>query len=104
MIVTYGWVALTAEPMGNTGCSFDPPPGDAYLYDFATVPEYRGQGFYPALLRYILGDLATARYPASLDWHRSRQSRLGPQYSAGRVQQGCRCALRPGRAGEAGLF
>ena len=57
-IVTYGWVALTAEPLGNTGCSFDPPPGDAYLYDFATVPEYRGQGFYPALLRYILGELA----------------------------------------------
>lgn len=58
LMVTYGWVALTAEPLGNTGCSFDPPPGDAYLYDFATVPEYRGQGFYPALLRYILGELA----------------------------------------------
>ena len=57
VMVTYGWVALTAEPMGNTGCSFDPPPGDAYLYDFATVPDYRGQGFYPALLRYILDDL-----------------------------------------------
>lgn len=58
VVVTYGWIALTAEPLDNTGCSFDPPPGDAYLYDFATVPEYRGQGFYPALLRYILGELA----------------------------------------------
>jgi ribosomal protein S18 acetylase RimI-like enzyme len=58
LIVTYGWVALTDEPLGNTGCSFNPPPGDAYLYDFATVPEYRGLGFYPALLRYILGELA----------------------------------------------
>ena len=58
VMVTYGWMALTAEPLGNTGCSFDPPPGDAYLYDFATVPQYRGQGFYPALLRYILGRLA----------------------------------------------
>jgi ribosomal protein S18 acetylase RimI-like enzyme len=57
-MVTYGWIALTAEPLGNSGCSFDPPPGDAYLYDFATVPEYRGHGFYPALLRFILGDLA----------------------------------------------
>ena len=57
-MVTYGWVALTAEPLGNTGCSFDPPPGDAYLYDFATVPEYRGKGFYPALLRYLVSDLA----------------------------------------------
>jgi ribosomal protein S18 acetylase RimI-like enzyme len=58
VMVTYGWVALDAEPLGNTGCSFDTPPGDAYLYDFATVPEYRGKGFYPALLRYILADLA----------------------------------------------
>lgn len=57
LMVTYGWVALTAEPMGATGCSFAPPPGDAYLYDFATVPEFRGNGFYPALLRYILGEL-----------------------------------------------
>lgn len=58
LIVTYGWVALTAEPLGDTGFSFEPPPGDAYLYDFATIPEYRGRGFYPALLRYILGELA----------------------------------------------
>jgi GNAT superfamily N-acetyltransferase len=58
VIATYGWIALTAEPMGNTGCAFEPPPGDAYLYDFATVPQYRGSGFYPALLRYILGQLA----------------------------------------------
>jgi ribosomal protein S18 acetylase RimI-like enzyme len=58
LIVTFGWVALTAEPLGNTGCSFEPPPGDAYLYDFATLPQYRGQGFYPTLLRYILGELA----------------------------------------------
>lgn len=59
VMVTYGWMALTAEPLGNTGCAFVPPPGDAYLYDFATMPEYRGQGFYPALLRYILGRLAS---------------------------------------------
>lgn len=58
LMVTYGWLALTAEPLGNTGCSFDPPPGEAYLYDFATVPEYRGHGFYPALLRYLVADLA----------------------------------------------
>lgn len=56
--VTYGWVALSAEPLGNTGCAFDPPPAEAYLYDFATVPDYRGRGFYPALLRFILTDLA----------------------------------------------
>jgi GNAT superfamily N-acetyltransferase len=56
--VTYGWVALSAEPLGNTGCAFNPPPAEAYLYDFATVPDYRGRGFYPALLRFILANLA----------------------------------------------
>ncbi len=59
IIVTYGWVALSAEPLGTTGCAFEPPPSNAYLYDFATVPEYRGRGYYPALLRFILSDLAT---------------------------------------------
>ncbi len=58
LIVTYGWVAWETEPLGATGCAFAPPYQDAYLYDFATLPDYRGQGFYPALLRYMLQDLA----------------------------------------------
>jgi hypothetical protein len=28
-----------------------------WLYDFATVPEFRGRRLYPALLRFILSDL-----------------------------------------------
>ncbi len=58
VMVTYGWVALNAEPLGNTGCAFEPPQGDAWLYDFATLPDYRGHGYYPTLLRFILTDLA----------------------------------------------
>jgi GNAT superfamily N-acetyltransferase len=56
-IVTYGWVAFNAEPLGPSGYAFDPPSGDVYLYDFATLPAYRGRGYYPALLRFILADL-----------------------------------------------
>lgn len=55
----YGWVALETEPMGNSGYAFQPPPGDAWLYDFATLPDYRGRGYYGILLHYILKDLAS---------------------------------------------
>lgn len=57
-LATFGWLALDTEPLGKSGCAFEPPPGDAYLYDFATLPDYRRRGYYPALLRYILQVLA----------------------------------------------
>lgn len=57
MIVTYGWVAYTPEPVGNSGVSFRLAPGDAYIYDCATRPAYQGRGFYKALLRGIAADL-----------------------------------------------
>jgi ribosomal protein S18 acetylase RimI-like enzyme len=56
--VTYGWGALTREGMGETGWAFEVPPGEAYLYDFATAPQFRGKGYYPELLRFILNDFA----------------------------------------------
>ncbi len=58
LMVSYGWVSLVAEPLGQSGCAFLPPPSDAWLYDFATDPNHRGRGYYPALLRYILADLS----------------------------------------------
>jgi len=57
-IACYGWVTLTFQAMGESGWMFKAPIGDAYLYDFATLPQYRGRGYYPALLRYIVADLA----------------------------------------------
>lgn len=54
----YGWAALDTEPMGGSGFAFQPPAGDAWLYDFATLPAYRGRGYYGILLHYILKDLA----------------------------------------------
>ncbi len=58
IMVTYGWVSLVAEPLGQSGCAFLPPPLDAWLYDFATDPQQRGRGYYPGLLRFILADLS----------------------------------------------
>jgi GNAT superfamily N-acetyltransferase len=57
-IVSYGWVAFSAEPIGDLGLSFELTAGEAYIYDCATRPDYRGRGYYPALLRTMVADLS----------------------------------------------
>ena len=37
----------------------------AYLYAFRTLPEYRGRGFFSALLRFLLADLRARGYTAA---------------------------------------
>jgi GNAT superfamily N-acetyltransferase len=58
MIVTYGWVAYTPEPLGDSGVSFRLEPSDVYIYDCATRPEHQGRGYYKAILRGMAADLA----------------------------------------------
>ena len=57
-MVTYGWVSTQTEILGQSGVAFQTPPGDVWLYDFGTDPAFRGRGFYPTLLRFILRELA----------------------------------------------
>ena len=57
-IVSYGWVAFSAEPIGDLGLSFKLAPDEVYIYDCATRPDYRGRGYYPALLRMMAADLS----------------------------------------------
>ena len=57
IIASFGWVALSAEPIGDLGISFQLQPDEAYIYDCATRPDYRGRGYYPALLRFMAADL-----------------------------------------------
>jgi GNAT superfamily N-acetyltransferase len=61
-VAAYGWVADTDEPLGNSGFVFAPAPGDVWLYDFATLPAYRGRRHYPVLLRFIARDLAESGF------------------------------------------
>jgi len=56
-VASYGWVTFEPEPMDDLGVSFTAPPGEVWLYDFATVPEFRGRRLYPGLLRFILSQL-----------------------------------------------
>jgi ribosomal protein S18 acetylase RimI-like enzyme len=52
-IATYGWVSQGAERIGELERDFHLAPGEAYIWDCATLPAYRRQGLYVALLRHI---------------------------------------------------
>lgn len=52
--VAYGWVALEGADIGELGVQFTLPAGNRYLWDFATLPAWRGRGIYPRLLQAIL--------------------------------------------------
>jgi GNAT superfamily N-acetyltransferase len=52
--VAYGWVATRRAEIGEMDLSFVIPQCDRYLWDFGTVPAWRGQGIYPRLLQSIV--------------------------------------------------
>lgn len=52
--VGYGWVATEVGRIEEAGLSWPLGPQDRHLWDFVTLPEYRGRGVYPHLLQTIL--------------------------------------------------
>ena len=52
--VGFGWVALQTGGIEELDFSFVVPPGNRYLWDFVTLPAWRGRGIYPHLLQEIL--------------------------------------------------
>ncbi len=52
--VAYGWSAANHAAIGELGLEFTIPAGNRYLWDFATLPAWRGIGIYPRLLQVIL--------------------------------------------------
>src|SRR5437868_2352113 len=57
----YGWVASTDVYIGDLERDIHLVPGEAYIFDCETQPAYRRRGFYSAILRRIIHDLAAAR-------------------------------------------
>jgi GNAT superfamily N-acetyltransferase len=51
-----GWVSLEPTWIAESGLWIAPSPGEFYIWDCATRPQYRGQGLYPRLLRRIISD------------------------------------------------
>lgn len=52
--VTYGWVATRGASIGELRVTLRLTPRDRYLWDFATLPAWRGRGLYPRLLQAVL--------------------------------------------------
>src|SRR5215472_14181563 len=53
-LVTYGWVTFDEEDIGELGLSIRLKAGEAYVWNCATLPAYRGQRLYAALLAHII--------------------------------------------------
>jgi GNAT superfamily N-acetyltransferase len=52
-VVARGWSATLTASIGELGIVFPLPAGNRYLWDFETLPEWRGRGIYPLLLQTI---------------------------------------------------
>lgn len=50
----YGWVAMQEGRVDEIELFFKLPPGNSYLWDFKTLPEWRGRGIYSHLLQEII--------------------------------------------------
>lgn len=59
-IVAYGWISFDEEGIGELGLRICLNKGEAYIWDCGTLPAYRGQRLYPALLGHMLGELQSA--------------------------------------------
>jgi len=50
-LAAFGWSAIERGHIGGLDLHLTIPTGERYLWDFATLPEYRGRGLYPLLLQ-----------------------------------------------------
>lgn len=50
----WGWVATASATIGELKVEFSIPAGDRYLWNFVTLPAFRGRGLYPRLLEGIV--------------------------------------------------
>ena len=57
-VVAYAWVSFGAERVEEIEGAIQMDPGQAYVWDCATAPAWRGRGLYPALLRTVARELS----------------------------------------------
>jgi len=56
-IVAYGWVSFDDEHIGELDLRIRLLPGEVYIWDCATIPAFRRNHLYSALLSYIIQEL-----------------------------------------------
>ena len=50
----WGWAATRSADIGELGAAFTLPARERYLWNFVTLPSFRGLGIYPRLLEAIM--------------------------------------------------
>ncbi len=61
-LVAYGWVSFNEEFIGELKLRLRLLSGEAYIWDCATLPEFRQNHLYSALLAYIVGELRAEKF------------------------------------------
>ncbi len=72
-IVVYGWVSFEEEDIGELDLYVRLLPGEVYIWDCATIPAFRRNHLYSALLGYIIEELRGRRAMPRLDRSRLRE-------------------------------
>jgi len=60
-LAAYGWVSFKEEYIGELDLRLRLLPGEAYIWDCVTLPAFRKNYLYSALLAYILGELRSEK-------------------------------------------
>jgi len=60
VLAAYGWVSFEEECVGELNLRIRLVPGEAYIWDCVTLPAFRRNHLYSALLTYIVKDLRKA--------------------------------------------
>ena len=61
-LASYGWVSFDEEYIGELNLRIRLLPGEVYIWDCATVPAYRRNRLYSALLSHMIGELRTEEF------------------------------------------
>jgi len=56
-LAAYGWVSINEEYVGELNLRLWLLPGEAYIWDCATVPAFRRRHLYSGLLAHMVGEL-----------------------------------------------
>ena len=83
-IVSYGWVSFNEEMVGELNLRLRLIFGEAYIWDCATLPAYRQQHLYSALLSFILRELLT-KQPVCRAWIGANLDNLASQRGIARA-------------------
>ncbi|GCE15974.1 GNAT family N-acetyltransferase [Tengunoibacter tsumagoiensis] len=60
--VAYGWTTTHTGHIHEFQLHFALPPENCYLYNFQTLPLWRGKGIYPRLLQFIIQQEPSPRF------------------------------------------